>query len=253
MAQVFAVQRQKQIYTSEEIAHFERSEKARKYLTRKKTASDNTAAGYRTNVAAFAQWVYRTKNKAELDDFVEDIKNGKLDPYDSLADFISWIKETRKGDLAIKANSLIKMAKVTKRFLKFSKCPVNNEDFREQVSLPRHETIEKKGADKQAVITILNTAQDVRLKTFLMCEAVYGMFEVPLLIAIILGLLPFVSQALVTVATSVENDPNPDALEWPATRTREKFWAQLDLFWFVVIGIPAATMVGIIIWKRGFK
>jgi len=174
MAQLFAVKRQEQLYTANEVAHFERSKYAKKYVDRKATASPSTASTYRTHTAALAQFIYRTQEQAELDDFVDSIKAGKHNPYDVLADFAAFITRERTGDKKIKPNSLRVMVKVAKRFLKFSGCPITNEDFKEQVSLPRRESVEKKAVDKRDVITILNAAQDVRLKTYLMYEAAYG-------------------------------------------------------------------------------
>ncbi len=139
-----------QIYTQEEMAHFARSGYAKKYVDRKKGSSDQTATAAQTGVAAFAQFVFRRKD-VELDSFVDQIKGGKVDPYDTLAEFLSFPKETRKGELKVNNNTLGRYVKIAKRFLKFNKCPLNNEDFKEQVSLPRKEHSEKKAADKQGV------------------------------------------------------------------------------------------------------
>lgn len=52
MVQLFAVKRQEQLYTTDEVTHFERSKYAKKYLDRKATASPSTASTYRTHTAA---------------------------------------------------------------------------------------------------------------------------------------------------------------------------------------------------------
>ncbi len=148
--QLFAIERQKQLYTNDEIAYLERSKSAQKYISRKAIASEGTAKHYKTQVAAFASFVFHTRNKKELDAFVDEIKTGKHNPYDVLADFAAYLKKERTGDKKIKANTLSKMVRVCKRFLKFSGCAINNEDFKEQVSLPRTEVIEKKLPTRKA-------------------------------------------------------------------------------------------------------
>lgn len=129
---------------------------------------------YKSHVATFSQFIYRTEERIELDDYVKAIKAGEHDPYDILAEFAAFAKKERTGPVKITANTLSKMVRITKRFLKFSGCAITNEDFREQISLPRSEAVEKKAADKQDVITILSAVESVRLKTYLMFEAVYG-------------------------------------------------------------------------------
>lgn len=69
---------------------------------------------------------------------------------------------------------LSKMARVCRRFLKFSGCATNKEDFKKKISLPLTEVIEKKASDKECVIVILNVGEDVCLKMYLIYEAVTG-------------------------------------------------------------------------------
>jgi hypothetical protein len=58
--------------------------------------------------------------------------------------------------------------------MRFSRVPVNNEDFRDFVSLPRQEQQDRRPITKREIIELLNGAKDVRLKTFLMFAAVSG-------------------------------------------------------------------------------
>jgi integrase len=58
--------------------------------------------------------------------------------------------------------------------MRFSRVAVNNEDFRDLVSLPRQEQQDRRPITKREIIELLNAAKDMRLKTFLMFAAVSG-------------------------------------------------------------------------------
>ena len=47
----------------------------------------NTGMTYKTRMQSFAQFVYRRYNKTPVDDFLEQIKAGKYDPYDILTEY----------------------------------------------------------------------------------------------------------------------------------------------------------------------
>jgi hypothetical protein len=80
------------------MAHYKRSATADKDIRRKATACQGTAMHYKTQIAIFAQFVYREHQKVELDDFVRDTKKGEHNPYDVLADFAAFLRKERSGD-----------------------------------------------------------------------------------------------------------------------------------------------------------
>lgn len=85
---------------------------------------------------------------------------------------VLFFKKERRGELALSANSRRLIIKTAKQFMRFSRVPVNNEDFRDFVSLPRQEQQDRRPITKREIIELLNGAKDVRLKTFLMFAAV---------------------------------------------------------------------------------
>ncbi|HXV46410.1 MAG TPA: hypothetical protein VD736_07040, partial [Nitrososphaera sp.] len=76
------VEQHQKLFTIEEDAHFERSKLVEKFVQRRKAASPKTAVNYRSRVRNFSQFVYRQYSKAELDDFISQVKAGKSDVYE---------------------------------------------------------------------------------------------------------------------------------------------------------------------------
>jgi integrase len=165
----------RKIYSDEEIAHFERSKTVQRIVKRKGTASSETARAYSTRIATFAQYVFQQHGKKELDDFIEELKNGNHDPYEILADFALFLQISRK-DKPYKLSTNVQrvIVNTAKRFLRFSGVAVNNEDFKDNVSLPRKEYLEKQALEKKDIIEILNGCRNMRLKTAMMFCAVLG-------------------------------------------------------------------------------
>lgn len=87
---------------------------------------------------------------------------------------VLFLQKERRSELALSANSRRLIIKTAKQFMRFLRVPVNNEDFRDFVSLPRQEQQDRRPITKREIIELLNGAKDVRLKTFLMFAAVSG-------------------------------------------------------------------------------
>jgi integrase len=167
----------RKIYTAEEMEHYRRSKYVAKFLERKGTACKASGVTYSTQLRAFAQYIYhRNKQGQEVDDYIDDLKKSGTPelPYDELAAFGSFLQKERRGESALSANSRRLIIKTAKQFMRFSRVPVNNEDFRDFVSLPRQEQQDRRPITKREIIELLNGAKDARLKTFLMFAAVSG-------------------------------------------------------------------------------
>jgi hypothetical protein len=80
----FYSSRRLKVYTPAEIEHCETSKTIVKYVEAKTIQDKNTGIIYKTKMQSFAQFVYRRHNKTPVDDFLEQIKAGKYDPYDIL-------------------------------------------------------------------------------------------------------------------------------------------------------------------------
>ena len=77
--------RRLKLYTIAEVQHCETSKTITKYIEAKMIQDKNTGTTYKTRIQSFAQFVYRRYNKTPVDNFLEQIKAGKYDPYDILA------------------------------------------------------------------------------------------------------------------------------------------------------------------------
>ena len=70
--------RRLKLYTLAEIEHCETSKTIVKYIDAKTIQDKNTGMTYKTRMQSFAQFVYRRYNKTPVDEFLEQIKAGKL-------------------------------------------------------------------------------------------------------------------------------------------------------------------------------
>jgi len=85
-------------YAEESIEHCRRSQAIKKFLVRKGTASPSSAKPYSTHLTAFAFFIFESYQGQEVDGFIESIKQGKNDPYDILAEFAKFLRDTRTGE-----------------------------------------------------------------------------------------------------------------------------------------------------------
>lgn len=176
---VFGTQQQIALYGKERVEHFKRSKAVQKYIARKATQNESTASTYKSYLMNFANFVFIKYDGIELDDFIEEIKKDKHNPYDVLAEFAAFLKNEKKGSKnggrSISSNSINFITVTTRKFLRFSGVPVDKEDFKEYVSLPRKERAEMEALDKADVIEILNGCNGQhRLKVFLLFLAATG-------------------------------------------------------------------------------
>ena len=155
-------------YGVEVLTYIEASKVLKSYLLRKGTANRASAKTYKSRLNKFGYYIYKlVGKKTSIDAFLAEIKEGKRNPYDLLAEFAMFLQ--RDGD---KSNELRQKVKIAKKFLRFGGAPVNNEDFQEYVSLPKRIRPELQAAEKEQIIELLNNCKHQRLRTaILMCAA----------------------------------------------------------------------------------
>lgn len=115
---------------------------------------------------------------------------------------VLFLQKERRSELALSANSRRLIIKTAKQFMRFLRVPVNNEDFRDFVSLPRQEQQDRRPITKREIIELLNGAKDVRLKTFLMFAAVSGARPIEIC-AVRLRDLDLVNEAAAAASASI--------------------------------------------------
>jgi hypothetical protein len=113
-------------------------------------------------------------NKTLVDDFLEQIKAGKYDPYDILTEYSGFLRNERPSESKLTANVIRARVKTARKFFRFNKIVVTVEDFNELVPLPRKEQRSKKGIDKTNVARYLNACKNIQLKTALHVMASNG-------------------------------------------------------------------------------
>jgi integrase len=167
--------RRLKLYTLAEIEHCETSKTIAKYIDAKTIQDKNTGTTYKTHMQSFAQFVYRRYNKTPVDNFLEQIKAGKYDPYDILTEYAGFLRNERPpNESKLTANVIRFRVKTARKFFRFNKILVTTEDFNELVPLPRKEQPPKKGIDKTTVATYLNACKNIQLKTALHVMASNG-------------------------------------------------------------------------------
>jgi integrase len=168
--------RRLKLYTLAEIEHCETSKTITKYIDAKTIQDKNTGITYKTQMQSFAQFVYRRYNKTSVDNFLEQIKAGKYDPYDILTEYSGFLRNEKRPTTESKltANVIRFRVKTARKFFRFNKILVTVEDFNELVPLPRKEQSPKKGIDKTTVATYLNACKNIQLKTALHVMASNG-------------------------------------------------------------------------------
>jgi integrase len=171
----FYSSRRLKLYTPAEIKHCESSKTIMKYIEAKTIQDKNTGMTYKTRMQSFAQFVYRRYNKTSVDNFLEQIKAGKYDPYDILAEYSGFLRNERPSTKSkLTANVIRARVKTARKFFRFNKILVTVEDFNELVPLPRKEQPPKEGIDKSKVARYLNACKNIQLKTALHVMASNG-------------------------------------------------------------------------------
>ena len=131
--------RRLKLYSLPEIEHCETSKTITKYIEAKTIQDKNTGTTYKARMQSFAQFVYKRYNKTPVDDFLEQIKAGKNDPYDILTEFSGFLRNERPNESKLTANVMRARVKTARKFFRFNKIVVTVEDFNELVPLPRKE------------------------------------------------------------------------------------------------------------------
>lgn len=150
-----------------------------KYVARKGTASESSAETVRSRLNRFGLFAFRVYGEkydtfdAFLDMVAEAsrVEKPNPDPLDILSDYAAWLKKSGQ-----KPNQIRQLVKGAKQFLrsKVVGARIDNDDFRENVALPRQEFPDFEGTEKSQVVELLNSCKNQRLKTALMLYAAMG-------------------------------------------------------------------------------
>lgn len=172
MSETINILKQKQLkeFGEEGLKYISSSKQLDKYIIRKSVQSENSAKTYRAKLNRFGFFIYQKYGKAStLDEILSKVATGEIDPYDLLAEFAAYLKE-----INVKPNEIRQKTKMSRKFLRFCGAKINNEDFTDNVPLPKSQTPEFNGVEKAQIVEILNYCKNQRLKTAIMLYAATG-------------------------------------------------------------------------------
>ena len=133
--------------------------------------SKSTAEQYLSRLNIFGIFLRKEFNDMTINDLVNKIKDGSVDPYNILSRYCGYLKS---GDNI--STITIKQRVVTvKNSFEYCDIDINPRKFKLKVRLPKAVRKNKEAISKKDVIEILNNCSDIRLKTYVMLLAATGM------------------------------------------------------------------------------
>lgn len=111
-------------------------------------------------------------NIFNLDNFIEDLKNGKFDVYDVLRNYSIYLLQ--ESNNTIHTTTLKQLVITAKNFLEFYDIDISPK-FKLKVRFPKDIKRDKEAIDKNDIINILNGCSDIKLKTYVMLLASTGL------------------------------------------------------------------------------
>jgi len=136
--------------------------------------SKSTAEQYLSRLNIFGIFLQKELNDLTINDLVNKIKEGSIDPYNILSRYCGYLKS---GDNI--STITIKQRVITvKNFFEYYDIDINPRKFKLKVRLPKSVRRNKEDLSKKDVIEILNNCSDIRLKTYVMLLAATGMCAV---------------------------------------------------------------------------
>ncbi|HEY7081095.1 MAG TPA: site-specific integrase [Nitrososphaeraceae archaeon] len=146
------------------------SNSVHKYIENVRIMNQSTASQYQIRLKTFVSFAEQEFDYT-IDILLEDLKKYKIDVYDVLARYASFLvsRETFSS-LSIK-----NWVDTTKNFLEFFDIDISPKKFKMKVRLPKVVRKSKDALTKELIVEILNACSDIRLKTYVMLLATTGM------------------------------------------------------------------------------
>lgn len=129
-----------------------------------------SAREYSFKLQGFGSYVY-IRYGIRLDNLIEKLKEGSLDPYDVLS---SYTAHVRAND-SISTLTLKQRVTTAKNFLEYFDVDISPRKFKLKVKLPKVVLKDMRPLTKEIITNIVNACPDIRLKTYVMLLAATGM------------------------------------------------------------------------------
>jgi integrase len=142
----------------------------RKYIENVYVMNKSTASQYQKRLKIFVNFVNQ-EYKFKVDTLLEDLRKNKMDVYDVLARYASFL--VYRGTLS--SLSIKNWMDTAKNFLEFFDIDISPKKFKMKVRLPKAVRKSKEALTKELIVEILNACSDIRLKTYVLLLAATGM------------------------------------------------------------------------------
>jgi hypothetical protein len=111
-----------------------------------------------------------TKGKKKLDAFLKSVGTRRgADAFELLQDYAIYLQSTK-----VKPNQVRALVKAAKKFLRFCGTKIDNEDFKDRVTLPKQTVPDLQGTEKRQIVELLNSCKSQRLKTAILLIGATG-------------------------------------------------------------------------------
>jgi integrase len=142
----------------------------RTYLDNVKVMSSSTAYQYERRLSSFSKFT-RQRYKQRVDALIDAIKKEKLNVYEVLAAYASYLLYTG----TISSLTLMQWVVTAKNLLEFYDVDISPKRFKLKVRLPKAIRKNKEALTKELVADILISIADIRLKTYVLLLCATGM------------------------------------------------------------------------------
>jgi len=151
--------------------HIENMPKVQKFLFSKTRGAVNTAIGYKTSLACLQQFLTTDCNDLTLETIIEPLISRKIDVYDLLDDFVSYLQNNNK----LNRSTIHQYLAGIRSYLLYNDIDIVNSKFKRRVTIPKNIQEEDQALDQDDIRNILLKCNNRRLKVYILILASSGL------------------------------------------------------------------------------
>jgi integrase len=144
--------------------------KVHKFLFSKTRGAVNTAIGYKTSLAYFQQFLTTNYNDLTLETIIEPLISRKIDVYDLLDCFVSYLQ-----NIKLNRSSIHQYLVGIRAYLGYNDIDIVNSKFKRRVTMPKNIQEEEQALDQDDIRNILLKCNNRRLKVYILILASSGL------------------------------------------------------------------------------
>ncbi len=143
--------------------------KVQKFLDSKKRGAIYTAVGYKTSLALFQQFLTKDYDDHTLETIVDLLISSKVDVYDLLDHFVSYLQTIR-----ISPSSIHQYMAGIRSYLLYNDVDIVSSKFKRRVTMSKNVQEEEQALDQDDIRNILLKCNNRRLKAYILVLASSG-------------------------------------------------------------------------------